>query len=110
MIILINKEAAITVHSSVKDEAGRFIALDIFHGETRFTIANIYAPNFDSPGFFMNRFNQLEQFDNDLKIIAGDLNLVLDYQRDRKGNRQHPHSRASKFVRSYLQQENMVDV
>ena len=57
VIILIAKNINITVQFVIKDTNGRFIALDVTYGQTRFMVSNIYAPNLDNPGFFMNIFN-----------------------------------------------------
>ena len=78
VMILISKDVPIYIHNSIKDKEGRFLAIDVTYGHTRLTIANIYAPNLDAPGFFMNTFNKIDEIGNQHKIIAGDYNLILN--------------------------------
>ena len=110
VMILIRKEANCEVNKVIKNTVGRFIALDITHGETRFSLVNLYAPNFDAPGYFKNRLEPIESMENDLKIIAGDLNLVLDNDLDRSGNKQHPLTATTAFIKSYMNAENLANV
>ena len=48
--------------------------------------------------------------ENDLKIIGGDLNLILDPVLDRKGDRTHPQINAAEVVRNYSREAELVDV
>ena len=100
-MILISKNAQIKLNNVGRDTVGRFVATDLTYGESQFTLANIYAPNLDSPGFFMNRFEQIESMSNDLKIIRGDYNLTPG-PLDKNGNRPHPHVAATEFIKSYM--------
>ena len=84
VMILIKKCAEFSIHNTVKDNAGRFVAIYASYGESRITFANIYAPNLDQPEFFANSFKKVEEMGNDLVIIAGDLNMVLDQEKDHK--------------------------
>ena len=49
------------VHEIISDENGRFTILDITVENIRFSVANIYAPNKDSPEFFLDLAHTLEQ-------------------------------------------------
>ena len=109
-MILISKQVNINIHNVVKDINGRFFAIDIMFGESRFMITNIYAPNLDNPSFFMNTFNKIDEMGNSQKIIAGNFSLVLNEELDRKGgDKPHAHKLAPNYVRSHIAIEKMVD-
>ena len=52
-------------------------------GEYTYCICNIYAPNFDSPGFFEGIFEKVRRMDCVFDIIGGDFNEVQDGSVDR---------------------------
>ena len=109
VMILISKSAQITINNVSADEAGRFVALDITFGYKRITIANLYAPNLDPPGYYMRSFNRIEELGNDLKIIGGDFNCILNDELDKRGGLPHPHKLSANFIRSYMEVEDMID-
>uniref|UniRef100_A0A3Q1GA52 exodeoxyribonuclease III n=1 Tax=Acanthochromis polyacanthus TaxID=80966 RepID=A0A3Q1GA52_9TELE len=49
--ILIGKN--LKVHKQYSDEEGRWLAIDVDLLGVRYSLINIYAPNTDSPGFFV---------------------------------------------------------
>ena len=75
----------------------------------RLTLANIYAPN-DSPGFSLIVFQSLENMVNDLKILGGDLNLVLDLSEDKKGERYPTNTRAAEIVKTQMELDGLCDI
>ena len=46
--------------------------MDLTFDKNRYTIANVYAPNYDTPDFFRNLFNKVDSLENNKKIIGGD--------------------------------------
>ena len=83
--ILVKRNVNVIVHNVFTDLDGRMIILDITHGKSRISLANIYAPNSASPIFFQELDKKLLDIGNDLKIVAGDFNLILDKNLDQKG-------------------------
>ena len=62
-----------------KDTNGQFIALNTSYNDKQIILANIYAPNTDNPGFFINAFSNIDSVGKmDNIIVCGDFNLVLD--------------------------------
>ena len=51
-----------------------------------FTLASIYTLNDDDPDFFDNFFSHLQDFHCDDIILGGDFNLVLNLEKDNKGD------------------------
>ena len=72
------------IHGIIKDESGRYIILDITIQEKRITLANIYGSNTDSPEIYSKFIEQIENIDNDNRIIGGDHNFVLNVYKDKK--------------------------
>ena len=47
---------------------------------------------------------------NDLVIIGGDLNLNLNPDKDRKGNRLHAHTNSAEFLNTHMVAHEWVDI
>ena len=50
--ILLKPRSAIAVQSVYRDKEGRMILLNVMHGESVFSVANVYGPNIDNGTFF----------------------------------------------------------
>jgi len=108
--ILIRNSISVDVKSIFRDPDGRVIIISASLNGFPFILANVYAPNSDCPEFFLDTFAQLDKFDNDSLIFAGDLNLALsslDYQGSRD---HHSNVNSSKIVTSLMDEFNLVDV
>ncbi len=108
--ILFRSNLTYTVHGIKKDKQGRFLGVDIEIEEIRFTLANIYAPNDDNPDFFKECINMIEQFENNSKIIAGDFNLVMDLDMDKKGGLPRTHFKSRDILKTYMEEVELVDI
>ena len=108
--ILFSKTLPITVHNIINDEYGRFVILYVSVENKKFVLANIYAPNEDNPNFFNTCFGEIDRFRPDYKIVAGDLNLVLDLIVDKQGGTPTTHSNSVKVVKEYMQNNELVDI
>ena len=94
----------------IKDEQGRFIILYVSLNGLKLTLANIYAPNTDSPEFFITTFKEIHRFSPDHLVIAGDLNLALNSRLDRFGCLTN-NEKASTWLNNHImEKENFVDV
>ena len=63
---------------------GKVCMAKIQNEEKMINLINIYAPNKDSPSFFLDIFNEIKKIENRDKcsrIIAGDLNLGAEYRK-----------------------------
>ena len=112
VMILVSRNANVNINKNKtkRDDEGRFLAIEMVHGENKITVTNLYAPNEDAPGFFMSKLETIESMGNDLKIVAGDFNLVLDDGKDRTESRRHPHTGSKNLINAYIKAENMTDV
>ena len=83
--ILFNNNFNLQIQRVYIDPSGRFIICDIKADDTCLTLANIYAPNEDSPAFLHDFFYHLSDFKCEDIVIGGDYNLVLDLDTTREG-------------------------
>ena len=80
--IYVNRSFNGTVKEYKIDPNGRTCIVDVTFNDQTFRIVCIYAPNRDSPGYFINIFRELSQSDFDKVVIIGDFNTVLDVKMD----------------------------
>ena len=107
--ILFNKKLQCDVHNVITDTAGRYIILYCSLFNMKWVIANCYAPNSDSPQFFMEIFRHVNKFNPDYKIIGGDFNLALDINIDRNGKGVN-NEKVAKVVNTALDNDGLLDV
>jgi len=108
--ICIKNELNFQIHNIKKDQDGRILILDITIKGTRLTIANIYAPNGDTPEFFKKVFDMVDSLDNSNIIIGGDMNLVLDVHMDKKGGNPETHENCRKLLLEYMENKDLHDI
>ena len=70
---------------------------------------NVYAPNDDSPIFFVKLWEVVESIESDHIIIAGDLNVCIDPHKDKKGGKLQK-SKATEMVGTILEENGWIDV
>lgn len=81
--ILLNNTFEYKVHEIIKDDNGTYILLDMNLLGKRMTLVNVYGPSgTDSPHFFENVCNLIENVGNDYVIVGGDWNVVQDVSKD----------------------------
>ena len=109
--IAAKKGLSIKVKKIVCSQEGRWLILDATINGKTFTIANVYAPNTDNRMFFQNCVNNLNT-EAEHKIIAGDLNVVLNEELDYKSrSTQGRHNvKAAATINSFLEEKNWIDV
>lgn len=108
--ILLRRGLNLKITDTILDQHGRYIVLKTEYEGKGYTLANLYGPNEDKPQFFQEVFSKVEQCRNDLRIVAGDFNLILNNELDKKGESVHAHRNASEFLNQYMQNEDLVDI
>lgn len=63
--IIIKNNFAYKIHNKVNDNSGKFLALDIELSNIRASLAVIYGPNEDNPGFYNMVSEAISNFKND---------------------------------------------
>ena len=90
------------------DKNGRCLVLTIKIQNQTFKLYNLYAPNEDEPQFFEDIFSEIELSDEDPVIVGGDLNVILNVEKDRRGGRKIK-SKCSEVINSFLDQNEWYD-
>jgi len=108
--ICIKKELTYKLHNSKSDKDGRILVIDITVKDIRLTLANIYAPNGDTPEFFKIVFDMVNSYDNTNIIIGGDMNLVLDISKDKRGGNPCTHEKCRILLLDYMKDNDMYDI
>ena len=108
--ILVKKNIPLKINDLISDDNGRYIILDAHVGDKDITLANLYAPNEDSPNFFLEVIEHIENLPNDNRIIAGDFNLVLNTSIDKSGGRLLTHERSKETLELWMQETDLLDI
>lgn len=81
--ILFNNNCDIKVHNQFNDNNGNYIILDVTVENLNFILVNIYGPNTDSPEFYKELSNKIEDiYSTQHLVLCGDFNLVLNKNLD----------------------------
>ena len=100
--MLFNNSFAFNINKLFSDPNGRYIIIcDIEIDQKCITLATLYAPNNDDPGFFEALLAHLLDFECDDIILGGDFNLVLDVDAVKKGGNPTTHRKCLDLVDAY---------
>ena len=95
----------------IRDRAGSYIIIDVEMLQKRVTLVNIYGPSTgDNPLFFEKVYEIINEIGNDVNIIGGDWNCVLNAEIDTinyTNTRARPRSRAK--ILSSMSEFDLVD-
>ena len=75
--ILINRNTPFTMTSVEADPLGQYVIVVGQLYSLPVILANVYAPNWDNPGFFSNIFSRLPNMSSHHLILGGDTNCTL---------------------------------
>lgn len=107
---LINKNPGITMEGQMQDEAGRVLITTLKKGEETFHVANIYGPNTAEEPFWEEVAGRLDKLPQDnLLILAEDLNQVMDNTIDRHPQRNSHLSHPPKLLQNICTRFNLKD-
>ena len=91
------------------DSDGNYILLTIKTESSLFNLLTLYGPNSDTPIFFRNIKNLIQQNNPDYYIICGDFNLVLEPEIDCMNYKQLNNPKARSEVLDMIQELNLCD-
>ena len=99
------------IHEKITSIDGRYIILDIEIPEVaRMLIINLYAPNEDSPEFFLNLFKEIEQREVKNIIMTGDWNMVIDFNKDTLNYKKLNNPKSNKIVIENKNKLDLIDI
>lgn len=108
--IFINNNFEHKVHNTVNDNSGNFLALDIELSNIRVSLAVIYGPNEDNPGFYNMVSEAINNFKNDNIILVGDFNLVLNPDKDYHNYKHINNAKARDKLLEINSHHNLSDI
>ena len=98
------------MYDEIIDRMGKFVIMDITVHDYRMTLAAIYGPNGDNPDFFHVFFNHINNFDNSSLIIAGDWNVVQDYNLDTLNYSGQNNPKSQLQIHQMMNDYDLVDI
>ena len=110
ILILIKNNVDFVVHAYQGDNNGRFLILDVTVNSKRISLINIYGPNKDNAEFFQDLFQNLELYDNEEIIMAGDFNCILDLELDRRGENDQSNTESRKVLATWMDEMDVIDI
>lgn len=114
--IFVSRHVSIKILSQVQDDRGRFIGMNILHGEHELSIASVYAPTQDKPKeqieFLEGMDERLNQLEPTNLVVAGDFNCILDSTIDKNtAGEGHPQGdQGRNALKSLMDEWNLLDV
>ena len=108
--ILIKNSFTFTIHQEKKDQEGNFIILDMTIQDYRLSLVAIYGPNGDSPAFFENIKGLVSGIKNSSIIMAGDWNVVQDFDKDTSHYSAKNNIRAHDKILDMIESLDLVDI
>ena len=107
--ILVSPKSEINVLNRFQDFEGRMVGIHYEHCREKFILVNIYAPNKDSPEFFLNVFKEIEKYEGK-RIIVGDFNFTMNCEIDRSDPKASNNDHSAEMVKQYAEDTYMTDV
>ncbi|CAG2205215.1 E3.1.11.2 [Mytilus edulis] len=89
---------------------GNFIILDITIQDYRKTLAAIYGPNNDDPVFFENIKHKISHYGNSSIVVAGDWNVVQDYEMDTLHYRSENNPQSKAKIHEVMHELDLLDI
>ena len=109
--LLFNRNLKVDLKSCNKSQEGRSILIQAIINDHKIFIANIYAPNNDTPEFFSRVFAQIEETEMDIKLIGSDLNIALDDKIDHFSTSDKNRNKKSvEVVGNFLVDKELCDI
>ena len=108
--VLFKNSFSFEIVQTILDPQGNYIILDIKAINQQFTLCALYGPNEDSPKFFENISNSITNINNVSIIMAGDWNVVLDYEKDTLNCKHKNNPKSQKCIYDIQSRFNLVDV
>lgn len=107
--ILVRRNTPFEHISTISDPNGRYLIVTGRILKRHVTLLNIYAPNFDDPGFFRKVFNLIPDLSSTHLIAGGDFNAILDCFTDRLSSRPATPSNSTVTLNNLIRSLNLVD-
>ena len=109
--ILFSNKIEYKIHNVHKDNDGNLLIIDLKLSEYEIKLINVYCPNKDTPLFFENINEIIESNTQEYVLLCGDLNLVLDPNKDYYNyTNQNNNPKSCAIIKQSIKQNNLIDV
>ena len=108
--IFLNNNFEHKVLSLKSDKNGNFLKIVLKLSSIIINLITLYGPNKDSPGFFHEIENMLQEENADYNIICGDFNLVLNPELDTNNYKLLNNPKARDTVLKILEDHDLCDI
>ena len=108
--ILIRNNIQHNLISEVQSDCGNYVIAVCEIGTDTYAFVNMYGPNNDSPSFFLDVGNQLDQFDVDHTVFSGDYNFVIDPNPDSLNYVDEHNIRAKQTFLQIANAHGLIDI
>ena len=107
--ILVKEGTKVEIKKVLSDQTGRALCMQFEYKGELFVVINIYAPNIDTPNFFINIFKYFEELEGK-RILVGDFNFAMNVDIDRTGVSTSNNNRSAEVVKQYMEDTFLTDV
>ena len=107
VMVLVKKGFPLNIYKIYCDINGRYIIIECSYHETKFLLCALYAPNRDSPSFFLNIFCIMDNCVGK-RILIGDFNLTLNPEIDHVTSSKLKCNDLSKEIRSQFMEDTLL--
>ena len=109
VVTMFRRDLDVEIVKVVKDNDGRRLDLTAKFDHQTLRLINLYAPNTDEPSFFAKVLDDVTEAEEDHIIVAGDMNVVLDNDLDKKGGKPKS-SKSAGIINNFLDENDWLDV
>ena len=110
--VLFNPRIKVKVNKLRYDNNGRFVVMKVEINEKSIVLRNIYAPNDDSPQFYLDWIQKVSEFlseGEDMIVLGGDFNLVMDPAMDRLSSANN-HYESHTVLTTFMEEAHLCDI
>ena len=108
--ILIDRNTSYSLIKNINSTCGNYVIVICRIQTHVFAFICLYGPNRDSPLFFTELFEHLENIEVDHIVLAGDMNFVIDPERDCLNYRTENNVNARQNFMQLANTFNMIDI
>ena len=108
--ILIRNNMQYNIITEIKSDSGNYVIIVCKIGADAYAFINVYGPNEDSPTFFENLSEQIDNLEVDHIIIAGDFNFVINPEADSLNYVQENNKRGKQAFLQIANKHKLTDL
>ncbi len=106
--ISVNKNTLLEVIDTIIDPLGRYVFVNCRIFSEKWSLLNLYAPNYDDDMFMQDIFLKIADGQHNV-LIGGDFNFCLDPALD-KSSKTITRSKAAKTTQTFMKDLNLMDI